>query len=451
MDAADLDYRVRTQSGCIPPPLVTLLLDLGHAEEVEFQAGRGEWFCAREWARLLGDRKQQTEALDVLAPYVATGWWPAARAKAELLESWGRADEAIALARPYAAAGGTALDFFARLLARHGQEDEAVTLLSAGIEDWFLATALVDIAEGTGHDEDVAALLAARIPAGHRCDGPWCCRGLGPHMAIGLLAAIHERQGRVDEAIALLHTRQEITSINNHDQLADLLARQDRIGELRAYAATEPLGQAARRLAEVLEERGDVEGAIAVYREEYDSPIGRHHRAVELAQLLARHGRGDEATEVMGELVDSPGGAEDWLVDTLCTLYSDHGRARDGLAHLDALKARRDGKEEWELFRPRLRLMADCGLLDEAVELARGHSEGDASYAAETISDLLAEAGRTEEAVAVLEPYAPTHSRPLADHLISLGRVKDAVVLLQHREPEPFIPVWSGIFTEPPF
>ncbi|MFI7501169.1 tetratricopeptide repeat protein [Streptomyces sp. NPDC049687] len=452
MDAADLDYRTRTLSGCIPPLLVTRLLELGHTEEVEFQAGRGEWFCAREWARLLGDQSRRAEALEVLAPYVATRWWPAAQAQAELLESWGRAEEAIILARPYTEVGGLPLEFFARLLARHGRTDEAISRLSAGVEDWFLATALVDIAEGAGRDEDIAALLAARIPDQHRCDSPWCCRGLDPDMAIGLLATIRERQGRIDEAIALLHTRQHITSVNNHDQLADLLARHDRIEELRAYAASEYLGHAARRLAEALEERGDVEGAIAVYRQPGDSPVRECHGAVQLAQLLSWHGRGDEAIEVMRVLVDSPGGAEDWLVDTLCTLYSDHGRARDGLACLDALKDRRDGEEDWDFFRLRLRLMADDGLLDEAIEQARAHPEGDTWYAAWTISDLLAETGRTEEAVAVLERHAPANSGLLAGHLIDLGRIEDAVVLLQQRKNEPDTPTSTGLLsTEPPF
>ncbi|MFK0256251.1 hypothetical protein [Streptomyces sp. NPDC090445] len=450
MDAADLDRQARTLSGCIPPLLVSRLLELGYGEEVACQAGRGDWFCAREWTRLLGDQGRQAEALEVLAPYVATGWWPAARAQAELLESWGRAEEAIVLARPYARTGGLPLEFLARLLARHGRKDEAVTLLSNGIEDQLLAAALVDITEGTDRDEEIAALLAARIPDRHRCDSPWCCRGLDPDTAIGLLAVIRERQGRVDEAIALLHTR-HITSVNNHDQLADLLARHDRIDELRAYAASAHHGHAARRLAEVLEGRGDVEGAIAVYRQPDHSPAPQRHDAVQLAQLLARHGRGDEAIEVMRTLVDSPGGADDWIVDTACTLYADHGRAQDGLAHLDALKARRDGEEEGDFFRMRLRLMADCGLLDEAVEQARAHPEGDTSYAAWTISDMLAEAGRAEEAVAVLEPHAPAHSSALAGHLIDLGRVKDAVALLQPREPEPATPVWTGTFsTESP-
>lgn len=418
---------------------------------MEFQAGRAEWFCAREWARLLGDQGRQAAALEVLAPYVATGWWPAAQAQAELLESWGRAAAAIALVRPYADAGQLALEFYARLLSRHGRKHEAIELLSAGIENWPLAAALVDIAEGTGRDEDIAALLAARIPAQHRCDSPWCCRGLDPDMAIGLLAAIRERQGHIDEAIALLHTRQHITSVNNRDQLADLLARHDRIEELRAYAASEFLGHAAQRLAEVLEERGDVEGAIAVYRQPSSSPA-RYHGAVQLAQLLARHGRAEEAIEVMRALVDSPGGADDWLVDTLCTLYADNGRARDGLAYLDTLKARRDGEEDWEFFRLRLQLMADCGRLDEAVEQARAHPEGDTWYAAWTVSDLLAEAGRVTVAVAVLEPHAPFNRDLLAGHLIDLGRVADAVALLRQRDTEPVTPLWTGTFSaEPPF
>ncbi|MFC0106476.1 tetratricopeptide repeat protein [Kibdelosporangium aridum] len=452
MDAADLDYRARTLSGCIPPLLVSRLVELGHGKEVEFQARRGEWFCAREWARMLGDQGRQAEALEVLAPYVATGWWLAARAQAELLESWGRAEEAIALARPYAQAKRLSLEFFGRLLARHGRQDEALVLLSAGIEDWFLATALVEVSEGAGRDEDIAALLAARIPADHRCDGPWCCPGLDPDTAIGLVAVIRERQGRIDEAIALLHTRQHITSVNNHDQLADLLARHNRIEELREYAASEYHGHAAQRLAEVLEERGDVEGAIAVYRQPGDSPARQCHGSVQLAQLLARHGRGDEAIEVMRVLADSPGGAEDWIVDMLCTLYADQGRARDGLAYLDTLKARRDGEEEWDFFRMRLQLMADCGLLDEAIAQARVHPEGDTSYAAWTISDLLAETGRTEEAVAVLQAHAPANCGSLARHLIDLGRIKDAVAVLQQRKPEPVVPAWTGTFsTEPPF
>ncbi|MFF2149273.1 tetratricopeptide repeat protein [Kitasatospora sp. NPDC058190] len=434
---------------------MTRLLELGHEREVEFQAGRGEWFCALEWARLLGDRRQYEQALDVLGPYIATGRWPAARARAELLECWGRAQEAIELSRPYAQAGDRlVLEFFARLLARHGRAAEALALLRPGIEDWFLAQALVDVAEAAGQDEEVAALLEARIEAAvPACDDPDCRRlRLEPSNAFGLLATVRERQGRVDEAIALLR-RREVTSVNGRDALADLLARHDRIEELRAYADSEYHGHAARSLAEVLEARGDEEGAIAVYRTFAEKPHGMWRVAHLLSQLLVRHGRTDEAIVVIRALADSPGGAEDCVVDALCTLYAEHGRAQEALAYLDALKERRDGEEDWDFFQIRLPLMANCGLLDEAIEQARAHPEGGTWYAAWSLSHLLAEAGRIEEAVAVLEQHPGSNNTVLAHHLIDLGRVNEAVALLQVRPsaapaPDP----WDGTYSnEPPF
>lgn len=424
---------------------------------MELEAGRGDWFCALAWAHLLGERQQHEHALEVLAPYLATGWWPAARARAELLEGWGRADEAITLCRPYAEAGDRpVLEFFARLLARHGRGVEAFALLRPGIEDWFLAEALVDVAGTAGLDEEAAALLEARIAAAvPACDDPDCARlRLEPSNAFPLLAAVRERQGRIQEAIALLG-RRDSTSVNGRDALADLLAGHDRIEELRTYAASEYFGHAVQRLAEVLEERGDVEGAIAAYRTFAAASDGLWHVAVPLSRLLVRHGRSDEAIDVMRTLADRPGGAEDWIVHTLCTLYADHGRAHDALAYLDGLKARRDGRENWEFFRMRLPLMTRCGLLDEAVEQIRVRPEGDTWYAACSLSGLLATAGRAEEALAVLERHPAGTTSLRAGLLVDLGRIGEAVhVLRQRPQPEPADDPWAdtGTYsTEPPF
>ncbi|MDR3081049.1 MAG: hypothetical protein LBV60_08995 [Streptomyces sp.] len=451
MDATDLDYRARTRSGCIPPELVSRLLERGHAEVVESQAGDGEWFCALAWARVLGDQGRETDALDALAPYVATGWWTAVVATAELLEGWGRTDEAIDITRTRMKAGHPmALDAYTRLLARHGRAEEAFNLLVPHVDDWVLATVLVDVASVAGRDEEAAALLAGRIRADHRCDGPWCCRGLDPDTALGLLAAIRERQDHIDEAIALLRRRQ-VTSVNSRDQLADLLARHGRIEELRAYAALDGHEEAVQRLAELLEKRDDLEGAIAAYGQADGSAARDPNSAYELAQLLARHGRGGKAIAVMRAQADAHN-SDDWILHALSDLCLDQGRPADGLVHLDALDAQRGGEDEWELYWMRLPLIAACRGVDEAVEQARAHPEGNTWYAAEHIARLLAGAGRIEEAVAVLQQHDRRNSHDLAGYLIDLGRIGEALAILQHRiPPSPLVPtthLWSD---EPPF
>ncbi|MER7770555.1 CDC27 family protein [Kitasatospora sp. NPDC096140] len=453
MDIDDLDYRVRAQSGCIPPQVVARLLELGRSDAVESWAGRGEWFCAREWARLLAGDGRPAEALEVLAPYPVAGWWPAAEARAELLEASGRSDEAIALVRPHAQDGErSALGFLARLLSRHGRAEEAFTLLRPHIGDWSLAEAFVDIAGTIGRDEEAAELLVRRIEDTPRCcDSPSCDgrRKVEPFNAVGLLATIRERQGRVDDAVALLRTR-ESTSVDNRDQLADLLARHGRIEELRAYAATDHHGHATQRLAELLEERGDVEGAVAVYRQAADPAAGDPNAAYALAQFLVRHGRGDEAIEVMRAQADARPG-EDWILHTFAELCLDQGRAQDGLAHLDDLKDRRGGEEEWDLFWMRLPLIAARAGVDEAVEQARAHPEGGTWYAVAHVAWLLAGSGRTEEAVAVLDRNAPAHRRDLAGHLIDLGRIDDAVAILRQHDPRPPARRTGTWHDEPPF
>ncbi len=411
------------------------MLERGHVDVVELHAGRGEWFCALAWAWLLGEQGRQAEALEVLAPYLATGWWTAVVAAAELLEGWGRVDAAIEIIRVRMEAGHPlALESYTRLLARHGRAKEAFTLLRPHVGEPSLLVVLVDVAAAAGRDEEAAALLEAR--ADHRCsDLPWCCRGLDRDTAIGLLARIRERQGRTDEAIALLRTGSTML-LNNREQLAGLLARHGRLDELRAAAATDDSRYAVQALARLLEERGDVEGAIAAYRQA-NGPVTRDpNSAFELAQLLVRHGRGNEAIDVMRVQADAHNG-DDWTLHTLSDLCLDRGRPGDGLAHLDALDAARGGEEDWDLYWIRLPLIAARDGVDEAITQVRSHPDGATSYAAPHIAELLAGAGRTEEAIAVLEQHAHANSHDLAGYLIDVDRVEDALAVLQRYTTRP--------------
>jgi tetratricopeptide (TPR) repeat protein len=434
VDATDLEYRARTRSGCIPPELVSRLLARGHVDVVELHAGRGEWFCALAWARLLGEQGRQADALNVLAPYLETGWWTATETAAELLENWGRVDEAIEISRVRMEAGHPmALEFYTRLLARHGRAEEAFVLLRRHIGELPLGI-LVDVAGAAGRDEEAAVLVAARTE--HRCtDFPWCCRCLDRDTAFGYLATIRERQGRTDEAIALL--RANSTGLfNNREQLAAVLGRHGRLDELRALAATDGSGCAVRQLARLLEEADDVEGAIAAYRQAGQAVAGDPNSAFELAQLLARHGRGSEAIDVMRVQAGTRNG-DDWILHTLSELCLGQGRPAEGLAHLNTLAAARGDEEEWDLYRIRLPLIAARDGVDEAIAQARSHPEGATWYAASHIAELLAGTGRTEEAVAVLEQHAPSNRHDLAGYLIDLGRVDDALAVLLPPAPSP--------------
>lgn len=93
--------------------------------------------------------------------------------------------------------------------------------------------------------------------------------------------------------------RRRTTLLNSHEQLAALLARHGRLAERRAAAATDESWDAVQRLARLLENRGDVEGAIAAYRLPDGLVAHDPNLAFDLAQLLTRHGRENEAIDVM--------------------------------------------------------------------------------------------------------------------------------------------------------
>ncbi|MFF9915627.1 tetratricopeptide repeat protein [Streptomyces sp. NPDC013457] len=127
------------------------------------------------------------------------------------------------------------------------------------------------------------------------------------------------------------------------------MAQHGRIEELRAYAAQDGHEEAVLRLAELLEEDGDVGGAIAVSGQAGDPAARNPNSAYELAQLLYRHGRGGEAIAVMRVQAEAHH-SDDWILHALSELCLDQGRPAEGLAHLDALDAQRGGEDAWELF-----------------------------------------------------------------------------------------------------
>ncbi|MFJ3327414.1 hypothetical protein ACIPMT_23510 [Streptomyces griseus] len=357
MDAADLDHRHRTYDGWIPPAVATALHEHGHDGELREAAARGDWFCAQVLAEAAvagSDPDGQAEALALLEPFASTGWWTAVRAVCRLLAARGRVDEAADLLRPQAASGHReAVREFAPLLARQGHVDQVVALLGPRTADSSLAELLVELTANHGRDEEIAALLP---PVGVGATTPFEPRTTDDWGTVPLHATLLERQGRVDDAAALLRDHVSVDGIvfaDHAEQLAALLARHGREAELRACLAEDVDEYARGALARLLEEQDRTEEAVALLRGYTDG--GDPHAACELAELLARHGRHDEATEILRRVAEIPGGHADWIIHLLCRLFVEAGRAVDALAYVDDYYARHDGHpDELALARARI-------------------------------------------------------------------------------------------------
>lgn len=424
----ELDRRLRTFDPWLPPWVVSTMIEHGHLDEVRSQAQLGDWYCALGLAQLLAGRGERDGVLEVIAPFVEIGWWEAVGAAAGIVDNWGCHDEAIALVRPAAEAGDlSAIDRLATLLAGLGRIDEVITLLRPHAGNKLCRRALVNLTAGSGRDDTVMALLPT-IPAEPRF-------GEDPTV-VGLPAAVLERQGRVDEALALLDTRihhPNGTSVNVIEQYADILARHDRLADLREFAAGAGGRDAADRLAAVLEERGHVDAAADVLRPL--AAAGSPNATVGLADLLTRHDRVDEAVLVLRSPVGAADGDE-WVLKALLTLLKEHGRTEEAIAIVDDIAARSGGMSA-ELFFERVWLLSCCGRAEQAIVELRARPDADTWNMKFRLADLLADTGRLEEAIAILTPTTGMDVAFLANLLIRVGRVKDAIAAWHSRDTTP--------------
>ncbi|GAA4250399.1 tetratricopeptide repeat protein [Dactylosporangium darangshiense] len=238
-----------------------------------------------------------------------------------------------------------------------------------------------------------------------------------------------ERQGRVGDAVALLqaHLRSGEAPLNYVEQLADLLARHNREAEQRDLAAGPGDEGAAFRLAGWLEEQARADEAIDVLRPL--ATAGSPNAAAALAGLLVRHGRVDEAIEVLRPVPQATADPE-CIVDMLCNLLIDQGRADEALAVIEDLAAR-GGGTRIDIARERSKVLARSGQVEQAIAQLRDFADSGADYVTTMLADLLVDAARADEAVAVLRAgeQSTTIRTHLAKVLIGQGRVREAVEL----------------------
>ncbi|WP_344502309.1 tetratricopeptide repeat protein [Dactylosporangium maewongense] len=399
MKAADLARRYRNYDGWLPPTVADRL------------------------ARALFERHETEAAVRVLRPFVDTGWWNAVQVLVDFHDRCGETDIAIALVRGALEKGSPhGIERLGTLLAERGQVDEAVALLWPHAGEDAVLDALVELTEGHGYDGDLTALVREQIEAD---SSVWSWN------ATAVLATLLERQGRVDEALEVLTGSafgEHGVFVNAVEQLADILARHGRERQLRELVAGGGGEHAVFRLAVWLESLDRVDEAVEAMRP--FATDGSPNVAAALAELLTRHGRADEAIEVLLPVPRLMGGDPEWLVGILGKLLVERGRADEALAAVDDLAAHYGGM--WiELLFERVEVLARSGRVEQAIAELRAHHEGGTWYGSSKLADLLVLAGRPGEAIRTLESIdgsAWTAAR-LAVLLVDQGRVEEALAL----------------------
>ena len=317
----------------------------------------------------------------------------------------------------------------AKMLARHGRADDGFDLLLPHVADWYPLRALVGISAGLGRDEELVELLRPHTAE----PGTWSHEAT---TAVELLATVLERTGRVEEAVTVLRESISTSSsihVNTFQQLADILIRHDRLDELREVISGRGGKHAVPRLARHLAERGEIDAALAALHLVPESPDYRPDGYA--ARILIDAGRIEEGMAALRNVLDPSHqcATREWW-----GLMVDHNRADEALAAIDKLAAGWDHGMSWELFCERVWLLDYAGRKDQAIEEVGAHPEAATWYGAWTLSDLLIDAGRLDEAAAVLEPsfHEGRNIDNMARLMIRQGRVQDAVELL-HRPKSP--------------
>ncbi|WP_433570209.1 tetratricopeptide repeat protein [Streptomyces sp. CA-251247] len=427
MNIDDLEWQVRRNGG-VPPRLVNLLLERGHLELlIGAAAERGEWFCAETAARELCRFGEFERALGVLEPFAAIGWRPARWASADVLLHAGRVQEALELVRPddVAREPEHVCRNFAELLVKVGRVDDAIAVLAPHLDRGWMLSALVELTQGQGREEQVLELIAPRAQRARsaRAEGRW---NDDASNAQELQAQVLERAGRVDEAVQVLGAdiaAGRYLTQNTLVAYAELLQCQGRIEELRALGTGKQARTVLPFYARALEGLGRTEEAEAVLRHfiACDEYPGRFRWP--LIDLLGRQGRLEEAVEVGRPTFD---GDDACLLESVIHLLFEAGRPDDAVALLDERDAEFIAEHPSWFHSNRLWLLAEAGRYEEALAYAATLPSDLYGLTAST-AGVLEQSGRVEEALALLRADGHVPAWEVAELLIKQGRATEAI------------------------
>ncbi|MFI6393931.1 hypothetical protein [Nonomuraea sp. NPDC050540] len=365
-------------------------------------ADAGDDYAAADLVPLLAEQGLVSE----LRARAEAGDWNARRELVKLLEAQGRLDELRILGD---AGDRDAAWALAKLLAEQGRHEELRTRAEAG--DGGAVAALARLLAEQGRVEELRALSEA-----------------GWRMVDRLLAKTLAAQDRVDEAVTVLRARADDGDRQAADQLIDMLMERGRIQTLMPILEdyAEPRGAMANATtAERLVALGHVEEAITFLDARVaPSSADAQHVTGHLANLLAAHGRLDEAIDLLRTRFDSLYGpnadqqvarllaehgrldelkaesdAGNWSATTrLIDLMIEGGQAGDAIDFLQEVVAARGGSAHAGGPVDRLvKLLIGAERLDEALGLLRRRADADDWYASKELARLLGVEGNVEE------------------------------------------------------
>jgi thioredoxin-like negative regulator of GroEL len=180
---------------------------------------------------------------------------------------------------------------------------------------------------------------------------------------------------------------------------------------LYRYAADTGDRYAARELADLLAERGDLDGAAQVLRALADAGDG--YGIIRLADLLKERGDLDEAAQVLRDQADA---GNDYAALLLAELLKERGDLDEAV---QVLRAPADAGTDYAA-RGLADMLAGRGDLDEAVQVLRAPAHAGDLSAALQLADLLVERGDLDGAVQVLRARADAGDWPAAGRLADL-------------------------------
>ncbi|WP_160159805.1 hypothetical protein [Streptomyces sp. WAC05374] len=408
-----------------------LLLEHGHLDLVVRTAGeRGDWFCAQGAVRELLMVGEAERAWAVMQPFAGTGGLPAISAGADILLKMNRFPEALALAHPDGVTHklGEACRVHAEVLARAGRVDAAIEVLVPHLRDDRLLSFLVEMTEGQGRDEQVLRLITPLAEEARRMHAEGRRSTLGT--ALALQASVLERSGRVEEAITVLGS--DVAARRSGLELtttyyARLLARHGRVEELWQLATGGPEYAAFEPLVRVLEETARAEQAETLLREHIATDHCPGNYQVLLMELLVRQGRLDDAVEAV-----RPTFEDRWngLLQAAVTVLAEHGRHEQALRLLEERSP--EFLEESAHWIPsnRWSLMGESGRCREAIAEIEATPGLEPEERDATLAWLLAQDGRSNEAIDLLRSRAHHHATQLAELLIRQGRPLEALAAI---------------------